>query len=105
MNQLEHLILKPTFYKGKTPSTIDLIIKNHKSDTFETGLSDHHKMVYSLSRKTFAKGKPKITYYRCFKNFHRNKFNDELKKRISIDLSFEAFLEIFQSTLNRFAPY
>ena len=110
LNQLEHLILKPTCYKGKTPSTIDLIITNHKtnfkkSDTCETGLSDHHKMVHSFLRKTFAKGKPKTIYYRCFKNFEQNKFNEELKKRISIDLSFEAFLEIFQSTLDRFAPY
>ena len=60
MNQLEHLILKPTCYKGKTPSTIDLIITNHKtsfmkSDTCETGLSDHHKMVHSFLRKTFPK--------------------------------------------------
>ena len=41
LNQLEHLI------KEKIPSTIDLIITNHKtsfmkSDTCETGLSDHH---------------------------------------------------------------
>ena len=75
-----------------------------KSDTCETRLSDHHKMVYLFSRKTFAKGKPKTIYYRCFKNFAQNKFNDELKKRISIDLSSETFLEIFQSILNRFAP-
>ena len=40
-----------------------------KSGTYETGLSDHDKMVYSFLRKTFAKGKPKIIYYRCFKNF------------------------------------
>ena len=76
-----------------------------KCNTCEIGLSDHHKMVYSFLRKTFAKGKPKTIYYRCFKNFEQNKFNEELKKRISIDLSFEAFLEIFQSTLDRFAPY
>ena len=109
LNQLEHLILKPTCYKGKTPSTIDLIITNHKtsfmkSDTCETGVSDHHKMVSSFFRKTFAKGKPKAIYCRCFKNFEHNKFNEELKKRISIELSFEAFLVIFQSTLDRFAP-
>ena len=76
-----------------------------KSYTCETGLSDHHKMVYSFLRETFAKGKPKTICYRCFKNFGQNKFNEELKKRISIDLSFEAFLEIFQSTLDRFGPY
>ena len=62
-------------------------------------------MVHSFLRKTFAKGKPKTIYYWRFKNFEQNKFNEELKKRISIDLSFEAFLEIFQSNLDRFAPY
>ena len=84
--ELEYLILKPICYKGKgkTPSTIYLPI-NHKtsfmkSDTCETGLSDHHKMVYSFLRKNFAKGKPKTIYCRCFKNFDQNKFNDVLKK-------------------------
>ena len=84
--ELEYLILKPICYKGKgeTPSTIYLPI-NHKtsfmkSDTCETGLSDHHKMVYSFLRKNFAKGKPKTIYCRYFKNFDQNKFNDVLKK-------------------------
>ena len=86
LNQPEHLILKPTCYKVKTPSTIDLIITNHKtsfmkSDNCETGLSNHLKMVYSFLTKTFVKGKPKTIYYRCFKNFEQNKFNEELKKK------------------------
>ena len=68
-DQLDHLILKPTYYKRKTPSTIDLIIANYKrhflkSDLCETGLSDHHRMVYLLSRKTFAKAKPKTIFHR-----------------------------------------
>ena len=54
-------------------------------------------------RKTLAEGKPKTIYDRCLKNFEQDKFNEELKKKISIDLSFEAFLKIFQSTLDRFA--
>ena len=50
LNQLEHVIKE------------NLIIKNYKasfmkSDTCETGLSDHHKMVCLFLRKTFAKGK------------------------------------------------
>ena len=94
LNQLEHFTLKPTFYKGKASSTIDLFITNHKSftqsDTCKAGLSDHHEMVHSFLWKTFAKGKPKTIYSRCFKNFEQNKFNKELKKRISIDLSFKA---------------
>ena len=60
LNQLEHLILKRTCYKGKTPSTIDMIITNYKTCfmKYETGLSNHNKMVYSFLRKTFAKRKP-----------------------------------------------
>ena len=74
LNQLEHLILNPTCYKGKTTSTIDLIITNHetsfmKSDTYETGLSGHHKVVYSFWRKKIF-----------FQNFEQEKFNEELKK-------------------------
>ena len=86
LNQHEHLILKLTCYKGKTPLTIDLIITNHKTsfmkpNTCETGLSDHHKMVYSFLRKTFAKGKPKTIYYRYSENFDQNKFNKEFKRK------------------------
>ena len=60
LNQLEHLVLKSNCYKRKTASTIDLIITIHKtsfmkSDTCETGLSDHYKMVYSFLMETFAK--------------------------------------------------
>ena len=81
LNQLEHLILKPTCYKGKTPSTIDLITTNRKtsfmkSDTCETGLSDHHKMVHSFLMKTFAKGKLETIYDRCLKSFEQGKFNE-----------------------------
>ena len=102
LNQLEHLILKPTCYKGKTPSTIDLIITNHKtsfmkSDTCETGLSDLNKMVYSLLRKTFANGKPKTIYYRCFKNFDQNKFNEELKNEFQLIYPLKNFLKSFIS--------
>ena len=66
-----------------------------------------HVLIFNLDNllKPFANGKPKTISYRCFKNFDQKKFNDELKKRISVDPSFEAFLEIFQFTLHRFAPY
>ena len=43
------LLKKPTCYQSNTPSCIDLILTNRKSlfklsNTFETGLSDHHKL-------------------------------------------------------------
>ena len=50
---LGSLIKKPTFYQSSTPSCIDLILSNRESlfkwsNTFETGLSDHHKLVCTV---------------------------------------------------------
>ena len=58
---LESLIDPPTCYKSINPTCIDLILtnkKNHfmKSAMFETGLSDHHKLIATILRKTICKG-------------------------------------------------
>ena len=50
MNKFEHLILKPTCFKGLLPSTIYLLSTNHKqsfmrSDVYQTGISAHDKMI------------------------------------------------------------
>ena len=53
---LDSLIDSPTCYKSINPTCIDLILikKNHfmKSTTFETVLSDHHKITRTILRKT-----------------------------------------------------
>ena len=57
--KFKNLLDKSTCYKNPTkPSCVDLIIKNkprsfQNSCTFETGLSDFHKM--TLTRKRFSK--------------------------------------------------
>ena len=61
---LESLINSPTCYKSTNPSCIDLILtnkKNHfmKSATFETRLSDHHKLITTIFRKPRSKGNSK----------------------------------------------
>ena len=52
LNQLEHLTLKPTCYKGKTPSTIDLTITSQKTSFMK---SDTHemKLVYQTTTKWY----------------------------------------------------
>ena len=97
MIKCEHSILKPTCFKGLLPSATDLLLTNHKqsfmrSDMYETGILDHHKVIISVLRKTFAKGKPKTVFYRYYKNFDQDSFNETLKSRISLPkLSFENF--------------
>ena len=100
INKFEHVIMKPTCFKGLLPSAIDLLLTYHKqsfmSDVYETDISDHHKIIISVLRKTFAKGKLKTVFYRCYKNFDQGSFNETLKDRVSLpSLSFENFLRYF----------
>ena len=77
-----------------------------KSMTLETGISDHHKMIMTIFRSTFAKGKPKTFYYRCYKKFNLEQFQMELKEKLDeiSNNSFDIFLEEFKTCLDKFAP-
>ena len=61
---LKNLINEPACCKSQNPSLIDFMLTNHRSSfmktgMLETGISDHHKMIFSISKYTFAKGPPK----------------------------------------------
>ena len=73
----------------------------------ETGISDHHKMIVTIFRSTFAKGKPKTFYYRCYKKFNLEQFQMELKEKLDeiSNSSFEIFLEEFKRCLDKFTPF
>ena len=49
------------------------------SVTFETGLSDHDKLITTILRKTISKGSSKKMCYRDYKRFDQKKFEIELK--------------------------
>ena len=58
---LESLIDSPTCYKSINPTCIDLTLtnkKNHfmKSTMLKTDLSDDHKLIKTILRKTVSKG-------------------------------------------------
>ena len=108
---LESLINSPTCYKSTNPSYIDLILtnkKNHfmKSATFETGLSDHHKLITTILRKTISKGNSKKMFYRDYKRFDQKKFETELKFKLNsqTNLSYSTFQAVFLEILNKIAP-
>ena len=104
----EHLIKKPTCYMGDTPTGIDHIITNipkrfMKSMALKTGISDYHKMIMTIFRPTFAKGKPKTYYHHCYKKLNLEQFQMEVDE-ISYN-SFDIFLEEFKTCLNKFSPF
>ena len=77
---LINLIKEPTCFKNpENPSCIDLILTNRKdcfcnSIAFETGLSDHHKMVVTELKVYIKKIKPIVIKYRAYKSFCLNTF-------------------------------
>ena len=74
---LKNLINEPTYYKKPSnPTCTDLIITNRpkslqNSSTFETGLSDFHKMTLAVLKVSFKKQKHRVLYYRKY-NFYDN---------------------------------
>ena len=78
------LIKKPTCCQSSTPSCVGLTLTNRKSlfklsNTFETGLSDHHKLVCTVLKSGGFKGAPIEKIYRSYKTFDVNNFKCFLK--------------------------
>ena len=85
---LKSLIKEPTCFKSvDNPSCIDLILTNHpkcfqNSGVYETGISDFHKLTFTVLKTYFQKAKPRIIKYRDYKHFDNNEFRDELIREL-----------------------
>ena len=86
---LKSLIKEPTCFKSvDNPSCIDLILTNHpkcfqNSGVYETGISDFHKLTFTVLKTYFQKAKRRIIKYRDYKHFDSNGFRDDLIKELS----------------------
>ena len=100
---------KPTCFKSTQGSCIDLLLTNrHRSfkftNTFETGISDHHLMIYTMFKMTFDKGDPIRIKYRSYKNFNEDNFTNDLSSNIANITNYEHFEQSFVNTLDIHAP-
>ena len=77
-----------------------------KAKTFETGLSDFHKMVVSVFKTSFKKQKPKIVTYRDYKYFDHEKFRKSFITCFSTgkNISYDTFENLVLQTLGKMAP-
>ena len=108
-NGFINLIKSNTCFKGKG-SCIDLILTNRKysfkhSNSVETGISDHHHLIYTMLKTTFSKAEPKLVHYREYKTFNFESFNVSLGNALeSCSANYDDFNLIFTSALNQHAP-
>ena len=108
-SNLYNLIKSNTCFKGKG-SCIDLFLTNRKysfkcSDSYETGISDHHHMIYTMLESCFNNTEPKLLNYRDFKHFSQEDFKEDLSEALcDCGNSYDDFDHIFTSKLNKHAP-
>ena len=108
---LSSLIKKPTCHHSHTPSYIDLILTNRKRlfqlcNTFETGLSDHHKLICTVLKSGGFKGAPIKKIYRSCKTFDADQFQEILKIKLENIKTkrYGDFETVFLKELNKWAP-
>ena len=49
-----------------------------KTNIFQTGLSDHHKIIFTIMKLYFTKESPKTKYYCDYRKFGIDYFSSEL---------------------------
>ena len=71
--RLKNLVSQKTCFKNpENPSCIDQILTNcspsfQNTGVFETGLSDFHKLTFTVLNQYYPKQKPKVVFYRKYK--------------------------------------
>ena len=107
-NNLSNLMEKNTCFKG-TGSCTDLILTNRKysfkhTESYETGISDHHHMIYTMLKSCFQNKEPKVLNYRDFRNFSSEDFKQYLSPTLNgFGDSYDVFEQRFVANLNKHA--
>ena len=83
-NQNLKSIKNPTCFKSSNGSAIDLILTNNsylsqKSQSFETGISDHHHLICTMLKSKYERMPLKAIYYQSHKNFTEKQFKEVIR--------------------------
>ena len=113
---LKNIITGKACFKKTTGTSIYILLTNRprsflKTGIFETGLSDHHKLILSFFRSYFSRIPPKTIQYRKYKTFKESSFLYELDQELlkgdmyknNRDM-FSTFTETFRRVLDKHAP-
>ena len=76
------------------------------SNTFETGISDHHKLISTVAKSGSFKGRPREKIYRSYRSFNIETFKKTLSDKLSRleSNSYSEFEKAFLTVLNKQAP-
>ena len=76
------------------------------SNTFETGISDHHKLILTVVKSGNFKGRPREKNYRSYRSFNIETFKKTLRDKLSrLEIySYREFEKAFLTILKKQAP-
>ena len=94
------------------PTCIDLILTNclrsfQNTDTFETGLSDFHKLTFAVLKQHFPKQKPRVVnrqYKNLLNDYFRIELENALLKYDFNNIDYNNFIKTFLIALDKHAP-
>ena len=101
------------FKNPDKPICIDLILTNcprsfQNTDTFETGLSDFHKLTFTLVKQHFPKQKHRVVIHRQYKNFRNDYVKIELENALLKydfnNIDYDNFIKTLLTALDKHAP-
>ena len=110
---LANLIKTETCCTKYHKSTIELFLTNRplsfqKSRTTKSGISNYHKLISTFFKSHYTRLKPKIIYYRNYKNFNGELFLKDLESQMfqqpltirtrTVIISHKNFLKLPKST-------
>ena len=108
---MKNLVKQNTCFKNPDkPTCIDLILTNcprsfQNTDTFETGLSDFHKLTFTVLKQHFPKQKPRVVIHRQYKNFRNDYFRIELENALLKydinNIDYDNFIKTFLTALDK----
>ena len=109
--ELYSLIKSPTCFKSMEGRCIDLMLTNRKhsflkSQSFETGFSDFHHMIYTVLKTTYTKIPPKVVKYRSYRNFSEPEFLGDMTASLAAikPETYDEFENVIKQALDKHAP-
>lgn len=109
---LYSMLNTPTCFKSPGGRCIDLILTNkkhsfQKTQSVETGISDHHHLICTMLKQTFDRAPPKVISYRSYRNFSTDSFKSDLVRALAEETlpgSFSSLHYSLATTLQKHAP-
>ena len=76
----------------------------YEQKTFDTGVSDFHRMIFTQLKLTFQKLPPKTIFFRDYENFNKDNFDKDhilsLMCNTNVSSNYTQFSELFGKVLD-----